>query len=155
MRKIITYTHPDQIFKPSIYVFSSDLSPDKIRNFEVEPAASLGFISRQTVNGKYFTRFSYDMRTDWYKNGSLIMERKSLLPGAKQVRGFFGFINQLSYFTILVPVQNRTRRIVAVWCDAGGKLPIIGKIRAKYKDLGDGIKISTKEMMEYFSRNPD
>jgi len=44
-------------------------------------------------------------------------------------------MNQFSHFTILVPVQNRTLRILAVWCDAGGRLPIIGEIRTKDRDI--------------------
>jgi hypothetical protein len=115
------------------------------------PQGKLQFISGHEVNGKFLTRFTYRMRSELVKSPKWIFEREWTLNGGQQTRGFGGYINNISYFTILVPMSaDRTRRIIASWSDVGGDLPVTGKIKAKPQDIIDGIYAGDKDVREYF-----
>jgi hypothetical protein len=151
LRETITTGNKAQIFKSSIYKYSRDLPPEKMDAFIKEPQGKVRFISKHEVNGIFLTRFAYRMRSELIKCPGWTLEREWTLGGGQQTRGIGGYIDSISYFTILVPISaNCTRRIIASWSDVGGDLPGTGKIKAKPKDIIDGIYVVDKDIRGYF-----
>lgn len=151
LRETITTSNKAQIFKSAIYKYSRDLPPAKMDEFVNARQGKLRFISNHEVNGKFLTRFTYRMQSELVKSPSWIFEREWTLGGGRQTRGAGGYIDNISYFTILVPVSSdSTRRIIASWSDVGGDLPVTGKIKAKPQDIIEGIYLGDKDVRAYF-----
>ena len=151
LRETVTASDKAQIFKSAIYKYSRNLPQGKMDEFIRDPEGKVRFISNHEVNGKFLTRFTYRMRSELVKTPKWIFEREWTLGGGQQTRGVGGYINNISYFTILVPMSSdRTRRIIASWSDVGGDLPVTGKIKAKTQDIIDGIYVGDKDVREYF-----
>ena len=151
LQETIITSNKAQIFKSSIYKYSCDLPAAKMDEFIKDTQGNLRFVSTHEVNGKYLTRFIYCMQSELVKSPRWILEREWTIGGGQQTRGVGGYIDNISYFTILVPLSaNCSRRIIGSWSDVGGDLPVTGKIKAKPQDIIDGIYMGDKDVREYF-----
>jgi hypothetical protein len=151
LEDVITAPHKETIFSSSMRLYHCNLSPEKERRFLAQPEGTVSFVAHYIVNGKYFSRFEYDMRAEWIKSKGWILEKAHLLPGFKQTRGIGGVINDMHSLCIVAPLDSgRALRIFAGWNDISGKVPFLGEIRITYKDIIDGIEEGDKKIREYF-----
>jgi hypothetical protein len=138
------------IYKSTIFDYRNSLTDQQIISFLKQEIGELNFVSYYKVYGKYGTRFSYSMQTSIIKQHDWIMEREWTQGEAEEIRGIGGYIKELCY-TILVARTGPdcTIRAVASWSDAGGDIPLVGKITPSYNDIYEGIITGYKDVLNY------
>jgi hypothetical protein len=150
VQQCLTNPHKEKIFKSSIFEYEEEVDSAALQAFVSHPEGRYTYVSRQKVNGRFRTRFAYPAWTELVKCGRWIICRETMTDKAEEIRGFGGYLEVLAYFTLLVDMGgNRTFRISGCWNDAGGKIPRIGKVRAKHDDIYAGFKSSYKDLLTY------
>lgn len=150
MQETILSSRKERIFRTKCHAYSRDIAEQKARIFMNGPKGRLAFLSNHEVNGNFKSRFAYQTRAEWVKSGNWLLEKEDMLPPARQIRGRGGQIDDLHYFTILAGRGERTLRITASWCSAGGKLPVIGRVQANYQDIVECMDVENRDVQKYF-----
>jgi len=152
MQETILTSRKDRIFRTKCHAYSRSITSQRARMFSLVPSGKLDFVSSHEVNGNFKSRFAYKTRTEWVKSQNWLLEKEDMLPGAKQIRGRGGRLDELRYFTILAAKGNRTLRITASWCKAGGKLPVIGQVRANYHDIAECMSVENRDIQRFLDK---
>ena len=151
MTGIMTTESKHQIFKSTIYAYHRNLSPAAMEVFLKNGKGVLRFASDHEVVCILKTRFAYTMDGELMHGSGFAFERETTRPGARRISGLGGHINSIKYYTILIALDaGHTRRIVANWSDAGGDIPVVGKIRATPKQINEGMDKGNEDIIEYF-----
>jgi len=152
MQETILALQKERIFRTSTRLYRRSISLEQARTFFRKSAGKIRFKSYREVNSKFNSQFAYSTQSQWVKSRNWILEKETMLPGAKQIRGAGGHIENMDYFSIIAATKGRTLRITASWLNAGCKLPIVGRVKVKHENMIKSVNVQNRDIQKYFER---
>ncbi len=152
--KLVSTSEKKKIFKRTILDYQRDADSVGVNRFFKEGGGSFEFNAQVVVKSFYGTQFQYISHTRWIKNKNWFIERQQMVGEGQQVRGVWGYLKQLYFFTLIYnPVtSHKTVRIVATWTQAGGKIPLVGSIETRYENIVEGIEKGHLDILDFLDR---
>lgn len=139
------------IYKSTILDYSTTLTDQQLQTLWQQDTFVVRFTSKYKIYGKYGTQFSYAMQTSLIKQPQWIWNGNGRLGQRSGIKGLGGYLKDLCYTILLVETgPHSALRIAASWSDAGGDIPVIGKITPSYENIYEGIIQGYQDVLDYF-----